>query len=139
MKFINWNDIQKSFEPFKGVFELQDLIKLCSDISIAAWEACYLLPQCFTEENFEENIVLIEKEWGKHFVDALVVEVREGMLSEVDSLLDSEAFSHVVQNGEFDSHFLKGIKVLKSHFADNKWDLYLDANKDRTDKSVRDY
>lgn len=126
MKYFNLNDIQKSFEPFKGVYELHDLIALCNDISFAPWEVCYLLPQCFTEENFDASIQILEKEWGKRFVDSLIVDVRRGSLRQVDQYLDSEWFSHVVENGVFDPHFLEGLEVLRIQFANDKWDSYLE-------------
>ncbi len=126
MKIFNWNDIQKSFEPFKGIYELHDLITLCNDINFAAWESIYLLPQCFTEDNFDASIQILEKEWGKRFVDALIVNVREGSLRQVDQFIDSECLSHVVENGVFDPHFLEGLEVLRIQFANDKWDSYLE-------------
>ncbi|QDT97195.1 hypothetical protein [Gimesia aquarii] len=124
MKMFNWFDISECFAQFKGVYDLQELFEITIDYSFAPWETNWLLPQCITEDNFEVNIALIEKKWAKHFVEGLVSSIRVGAFKDVSPYANSEWFSHVVENGKFDSHFLEGIRVLKNKFADEKWDSY---------------
>ncbi|QDU08152.1 hypothetical protein [Gimesia aquarii] len=131
MKLFNHFNMRESFEPFKGVYDLRQLLKILDDYDYTPSELIYLIPQVTTEENCEINMRLLSEYISHNAFSFIVRNSRLFVLDEAAYSTDDDWYAHVVIDGKLDSHFVEGIKVMKSFFTDEKWDSYDDLSEQR--------
>lgn len=114
-RFINFHDPEQH-EIFRGIYDINTMINLIIDYDLPPYEAFDVLIQCFTRENAEANIEVLQEKLPIRFFDFLRTNM---LLHEWETYYESIShpmFSHVVENGDFDPKYKEGVEVLKTYF-----------------------
>ncbi|KAA0131481.1 hypothetical protein FYZ48_25380 [Gimesia chilikensis] len=119
-------NLRATIEPFRGIYDLRQMFELLNEFVYDANAILNLLPQCFTQDNCEENVKFLKDKLSPSSFSFVVTNSRRFDLDEDETpyVNNADWYAHVVIDGKLDPRYLEGLKVLKSYFSDEKWDSY---------------
>ena len=134
---FNPHNLRESVLPFRGIYDLRKILDLLFEHYYNSGNLLDLLPQCITEENCAKNVAYLQQKISPSTFSFIVTNSRRFDLDEEGYINSGDWYAHVVIDGKLDPRFLEGIKVLKSFFADKKWDSF-DFAEDRAINPIED-
>ena len=117
-RHINFDDPEQH-AIFRGLHDINTMVKIILDYDLPPYEAFDVLIQCFTKENVETNLEILRNDLPARFYEFLRDNIIIFKWDSFYSSIELPILAHIVENGEVDPKYIEGVEVLKKYFSEN--------------------
>lgn len=117
-RHINFDDPEQH-AIFRGLYDINTMIKIILDYDIPPYEAFDVLIQCFTKENVETNLEVLRNDLPVRFYEFLRDNIIIFKWDSFYSSIELPLLAHIDKDGEVDPKYIEGVEVLKKYFSAN--------------------